>query len=156
MQPFERWWNWISCHKKNTWNRKWLDSRQFHFTDWFADCGWKLTVLQLTKDKKFRASLRSKRYRILVSPLKNTKFRKRYWHPCKESNVLFNQTIFCWEDYLLELIGPPRNLNSLFEGDKGAYGEDLDRHPYETERLRHVIEGARSPGWLRCRLRHPC
>ena len=52
------------------------------------------------------------------------------------------------KDYLLELIGPPRNLNSLFEGDKGAYGEDLSRHPYETGRLRHVVElAAEKAGW---------
>lgn len=43
-------------------------------------------------------------------------------------------------DYLLELIGPDRNLNSIFSGNTGAYGEDLTRHPYETSRLRRVIE----------------
>ncbi len=52
------------------------------------------------------------------------------------------------KDYLLELIGPPRNLNHLFEGERGAYGEDLNVHTYDTGRLRHVIEAvATSIDW---------
>ena len=51
-------------------------------------------------------------------------------------------------DYLLELIGPDRNLNHVFSGNEGAYGEDLTRHPYETSRLRGVIELAtEKAGW---------
>ncbi len=52
------------------------------------------------------------------------------------------------KEYLLELIGPPRNLDALFKGGKGAYGEDLSRQPYETGRLRGVIElAAKKAGW---------
>ena len=52
------------------------------------------------------------------------------------------------KDYLLELIGPSRSLNSLFKGEKGAYGEDLKRHLYETARLRRVVElAAEKAGW---------
>ena len=52
------------------------------------------------------------------------------------------------KDYLLELIGPPRNLNHLYSGDTGAYGEDYNRQPYESGRLRNVIElAAEKAGW---------
>ncbi len=52
------------------------------------------------------------------------------------------------KDYLLELIGPDRNLNHMFEGDVGAYGEDLNKHPYETSRLKGVVElAAEKAGW---------
>lgn len=54
------------------------------------------------------------------------------------------------KDYLLELIGTPRHLNHLFEGEKGAYGEDLKRHPYDTGRLSGVINlVAEKAGWGR-------
>ncbi len=52
------------------------------------------------------------------------------------------------KDYLLALIGPDRNLNQLFEGEVGAYGEDLNKHPYETSRLKDVVElAAEKAGW---------
>ncbi len=52
------------------------------------------------------------------------------------------------KEYLLELIGPPRSLNHLFKDEKGAYGEDLNRQPYHTGRLRGVIElAAQKAGW---------
>jgi len=52
------------------------------------------------------------------------------------------------KDYLLELIGPPRSLNSLFKGERGAYGEDLSRYSYDTGRLRHVVAlAAEKAGW---------
>ncbi len=52
------------------------------------------------------------------------------------------------KDYLLDLIGPDRSLNHLFEGEQGTYGEDLSRYPYETGRLRRVIElAAEQAGW---------
>ncbi len=52
------------------------------------------------------------------------------------------------KDYLLDLIGPDRNLNHLFEGETGAYGEDLTKHPYETSRLRNVVElAAEKANW---------
>ncbi len=52
------------------------------------------------------------------------------------------------KEFLLELIGPPRHLNHLFTGEKGAYGEDLSVHPYDTGRLRGVIElAAEKAGW---------
>lgn len=52
------------------------------------------------------------------------------------------------KDYLLEMIGPARNLNALFEGEQGPYGEDLSRHPYDTGRLRGVVElAAEQAGW---------
>jgi len=51
-------------------------------------------------------------------------------------------------DYLLELLGPDRNLNHLFSGDRGYYGEDLAKQPYESGRLRNVIERVtEQAGW---------
>lgn len=52
------------------------------------------------------------------------------------------------KEYLLSLIGPDRNLNDMFEGDVGPYGEDLNKHPYETARLKGVVElAAEKAGW---------
>lgn len=52
------------------------------------------------------------------------------------------------KDYLLELIGPARNLNHLYAGERGAYGEDFNKQPYESGRLSKVIEvAAEKAGW---------
>ncbi len=52
------------------------------------------------------------------------------------------------KDYLLKLIGEPRNLNHLLGGERGAYGEDLNKQPYESGRLSKVIEvAAEKAGW---------
>ena len=52
------------------------------------------------------------------------------------------------KDYLLALIGPDRNLNHMFGGETGPYGEDLTKHPYETSRLKGVVElAAEQAGW---------
>jgi len=52
------------------------------------------------------------------------------------------------KEYLLDLIGPPRSLNALFKGERGAYGEDLKRYTYDTGRLRQVVElAAEKAGW---------
>lgn len=52
------------------------------------------------------------------------------------------------KDYLLELIGSPRNLSHLIGDETGPYGELLERQPYETGRLRHVVElVAEKAGW---------
>ena len=52
------------------------------------------------------------------------------------------------KDYLLSLIGSDRNLNHLYEGETGAYGEDITQHPYETSRLKNVVElAAEQAGW---------
>lgn len=48
-------------------------------------------------------------------------------------------------EYLLELIGPPRNLTSLF-GDPNS--RDEKRHPFETHRLTNVVKLAtEQAGW---------
>ena len=52
------------------------------------------------------------------------------------------------KDYLLSLIGSDRNLNHLYEGEAGAYGEDITLYPYETSRLKNVVElAAEKAGW---------
>ena len=52
------------------------------------------------------------------------------------------------KDYLLAMIGPDRNLNHLYGGETGPYGEDLTRQPYETSRLKGVVElAAERAGW---------
>ena len=52
------------------------------------------------------------------------------------------------KEYLLELIGEPRNLSHLIGEETGPYGENLERQPYETGRLRGVIElAAEKAGW---------
>jgi isoquinoline 1-oxidoreductase beta subunit len=44
------------------------------------------------------------------------------------------------KDYLLELIGPPRVIDPVSIGDVWNYGEDPNRYPIDTGRLRRVIE----------------
>jgi isoquinoline 1-oxidoreductase beta subunit len=53
-------------------------------------------------------------------------------------------------DYLLELIGPDRVIDPASLSNDWAYGEDPDRYPFDTGRLRRVIETAASEaGWGR-------
>jgi isoquinoline 1-oxidoreductase subunit beta len=53
-------------------------------------------------------------------------------------------------DYLLELIGPPRRIDTRTQGDDWNHGEDPDRYLFDTGRLRQVIETAtREGGWGR-------
>jgi isoquinoline 1-oxidoreductase subunit beta len=53
-------------------------------------------------------------------------------------------------DYLLELIGPPRKIDTRTQGDDWNHGEDPERYPIDTGRLRQVIERAtREAGWAR-------
>jgi isoquinoline 1-oxidoreductase subunit beta len=53
------------------------------------------------------------------------------------------------KDVLLELIGPPRKINTAKEQNDGwNYGEDPARYPVDTGRLRGVIElAAKEAGW---------
>lgn len=54
------------------------------------------------------------------------------------------------KDYLLELIGPARRLDPTEIGDVWNYGEDPDRYPVDTGRLRRVVEtAAEKAGWGR-------
>jgi len=54
------------------------------------------------------------------------------------------------KDYLLELIGPPRLINPTKIGDVWNHGEDPERYPIDTGRLRGVIErAAQGIGWGR-------
>ncbi len=54
------------------------------------------------------------------------------------------------KDYLLELIGPDREIDPASLADVWSYGEDPKRYPYDTGRLRRVIEtAAREAGWGR-------
>ena len=46
------------------------------------------------------------------------------------------------KDYLLELIGPARRIDPASMSDGWVYGEDPARYPYDTGRLRGVIEAA--------------
>jgi isoquinoline 1-oxidoreductase beta subunit len=46
------------------------------------------------------------------------------------------------KDYLLELIGPARRIDPASMSDSWVYGEDPARYPYDTGRLRGVIEAA--------------
>ena len=53
-------------------------------------------------------------------------------------------------DYLLELIGPPRKIDTRTQGDDWNHGEDPERYPIDTARLRQVIEVAHAQaGWGR-------
>ena len=53
-------------------------------------------------------------------------------------------------DYLLDLIGPPRKIDTRTQGDDWNHGEDPERYPMDTGRLRQVIEvAAREAGWCR-------
>jgi isoquinoline 1-oxidoreductase subunit beta len=52
------------------------------------------------------------------------------------------------KDYLLDAIGPARDINPYSIGDEWNYGESPVRYPIETERLRAVIERvAEGIGW---------
>ena len=54
------------------------------------------------------------------------------------------------KDYLLELIGPPRQINPTTLGDTWNHGEDPSLYPIDTGRLRAVIEAAANGiGWGR-------
>ena len=54
------------------------------------------------------------------------------------------------KDYLLELIGPDRLIDPASMSDEWVYGEDPKRYPFDTARLRRVIEKAASEaGWGR-------
>lgn len=53
------------------------------------------------------------------------------------------------KDYLLDLIGEPRNLD-IFNGGQSTYGVDTSVYVYDTGRLRNVVEvAAREAGWGR-------
>ena len=53
-------------------------------------------------------------------------------------------------DYLLDLIGPARKIDTRTQGDDWNHGEDPDRYLFDTGRLRQVIEAAtREGGWGR-------
>jgi isoquinoline 1-oxidoreductase subunit beta len=53
-------------------------------------------------------------------------------------------------DYLLDLIGPPRKIDTRTQGDDWNHGEDPERYPMDTGRLRQVIDVAtRQAGWGR-------
>jgi isoquinoline 1-oxidoreductase beta subunit len=52
------------------------------------------------------------------------------------------------KDYLLELIGPARRIDTRTQGDTWNYGENPERYPLDTGRLRRVVElAAREAGW---------
>ncbi|SFU93697.1 isoquinoline 1-oxidoreductase, beta subunit [Methylobacterium sp. 174MFSha1.1] len=54
------------------------------------------------------------------------------------------------KDYLLDVIGPARIIDPVKMGDAWNYGEDPARYPYDTGRLRNVIEAvAKGAGWGR-------
>lgn len=54
------------------------------------------------------------------------------------------------KEYLLELIGPDRRMNPTELGDVWNYGEDPERYPIATARLKRVIEvAAEGIGWGR-------
>ncbi|SDB47445.1 xanthine dehydrogenase family protein molybdopterin-binding subunit [Belnapia rosea] len=54
------------------------------------------------------------------------------------------------KDYLLELIGPPRVVDPTSLGDAWNHGEDPQRYPIDTGRLRRVVEtAAQGIGWGR-------
>ena len=53
-------------------------------------------------------------------------------------------------DYLLELLGPARQMHNLTVGDGWNYGEDPDLYPIDVARMRRVIELATDKaGWGR-------
>jgi isoquinoline 1-oxidoreductase subunit beta len=52
------------------------------------------------------------------------------------------------KDFLLEVIGPPRQVSPELLSDKWNHGEDPQRYPVDTGRLRRVIEtAAKEAGW---------
>ncbi|BDB29319.1 xanthine dehydrogenase family protein molybdopterin-binding subunit (plasmid) [Cupriavidus sp. P-10] len=54
------------------------------------------------------------------------------------------------KDYLLELIGPARRISPRELSDDTNYGEDPERYPFDTGRLRGVIEmAAKAARWGR-------
>ena len=54
------------------------------------------------------------------------------------------------KDYLLELLGKDRVVDPAYFSDGWVYGENPQRYPYETARLRKVIEAAaKGIGWGR-------
>ena len=54
------------------------------------------------------------------------------------------------KDYLLELIGPDRLIDAGAMSDKWLYGEDPKLYPFDTGRLRRVVETvAKEAGWGR-------
>jgi isoquinoline 1-oxidoreductase subunit beta len=54
------------------------------------------------------------------------------------------------KDFLLELIGPPRRIDPRTMKDSWNYGESPSLYPFDTGRLRRVIEtAAREAGWGR-------
>jgi len=54
------------------------------------------------------------------------------------------------KDYLLELIGPDRLIEAASMSDEWLYGEDPKLYPFDTGRLRRVVEKAASEaGWGR-------
>jgi isoquinoline 1-oxidoreductase beta subunit len=53
-------------------------------------------------------------------------------------------------DYVLDLLGPDREVHNLTVGDGWNYGEDPDKHPIDVGRMRRVIERAtEEAGWGR-------
>jgi len=53
-------------------------------------------------------------------------------------------------DYVLDLLGPDREVHNLTVGDGWNYGEDPDMHPIDVGRMRRVIERAtEEAGWGR-------
>lgn len=54
------------------------------------------------------------------------------------------------KDYLIELLGPDRLIDASEMADEWLYGEDPKRYPFDTGRLRRVIErAADEAGWGR-------
>src|SRR5262249_19164463 len=54
------------------------------------------------------------------------------------------------KDFLLEVIGPPRVFSPLMVGDTWNHGENPERYPVDTGRLRRVVEiAARAADWGR-------
>jgi isoquinoline 1-oxidoreductase beta subunit len=54
------------------------------------------------------------------------------------------------KDYLLELIGPARRIDTRSQSDTWNYGESPERYPLDTGRFRRVIEAvAREAQWGR-------
>ena len=52
------------------------------------------------------------------------------------------------KDFLLEVIGPPRQVSPETLGDTWNHGESPERYPVDTGRLRRVVEvAAREAGW---------
>jgi isoquinoline 1-oxidoreductase subunit beta len=52
------------------------------------------------------------------------------------------------KDFLLEIIGPPRQVSPEALGDAWNHGESPERYPIDTGRLRRVVEvAAREAGW---------